>query len=55
MEVSSSVVRIQAIVSADVILPDSGSKLWLLVVHLATVMDGQLVTSPPPTVAIPKP
>ncbi len=33
----SSAVHIQALVSADVILPGSGSKLRLLVINLASV------------------
>jgi len=39
-------VHIQALVSADVILPGSSSKLRLLVINLASVPGGQLVNSP---------
>ena len=42
----SSAVHIQALVSADVILPGSSSKLRLLVINLASVPGGQLVNSP---------
>jgi hypothetical protein len=42
----SSAVHIQALVSADVILPGSSSKLRLLVFNLASVPGGQLVNSP---------
>ena len=38
--------HIQALVSADVILPGSSSKLRLLVINLASVPGGQLVNSP---------
>jgi len=38
--------HIQALVSADGILPGSSSKLWLLVINLASVQGGQLVNSP---------
>ena len=41
-----SAVQIQALVSADVILPGSSSKLRLLVINLASVPVGQLVNSP---------
>jgi hypothetical protein len=42
----SSAVHIQALYSADVILPGSSSKLRLLVINLASVPGGQLVNSP---------
>ena len=42
----SSAVHIQALVSTDVILPGSSSKLRLLVINLASVLGGQLVNSP---------
>ncbi len=42
----SSAVHIQALYSADVILPCSSSKLRLLVINLASVPGGQLVNSP---------
>ena len=42
----SSAVHTQALVSADVILPGSSSKLRLLVINLASVPGGQLVNSP---------
>jgi len=42
----SSAVHIQALVSADVILPGISSKLRLLVINLASVPGGQLVNSP---------
>jgi len=42
----SSVVHIQALVSADGILLGSSSKLRLLVINLASVPGGQLVNSP---------
>jgi hypothetical protein len=42
----SSAVHIQALVSADGILPGSSSKLRHLVVNLASVPGGQLVNSP---------
>ena len=42
----SSAVHIQALVSADGILPGSSSKLRLLVINLASVPGGQLVNSP---------
>jgi hypothetical protein len=42
----SSAVHIQALVSADVILPGSSFKLRLLVINLASVPGGQLVNSP---------
>lgn len=42
----SSEVHIQALVSADGILPGSRSKLRLLVLNLASVPGGQLVNSP---------
>ena len=42
----SSAVHIQALVSADGILPVSSSKLRLLVINLASVPGGQLVNSP---------
>ena len=42
----SSTVRIQALVSADVILLSSSSKLRLLVINLVSVPGGQLVNSP---------
>jgi hypothetical protein len=42
----SSAVHIQALVSADLILPGSSSKLRLLVINLASVPGGQLVNSP---------
>jgi hypothetical protein len=42
----SSAVHIQALVSADVILPGSSFKLQLLVINLASVPGGQLVNSP---------
>jgi hypothetical protein len=42
----SSAVHIQALVSADVILPVISSKLRLLVINLASVPGGQLVNSP---------
>ena len=38
--------HIQALVSADGILPGSSSKLRLLVINLASVPGGQLVNSP---------
>ena len=42
----SSAVHIQALVSADGILPGSSSKLRLLIINLASVPGGQLVNSP---------
>jgi len=42
----SSAVHIQALVSADGILPGSSSKLRVLVINLASVPGGQLVNSP---------
>jgi hypothetical protein len=42
----SSAVHIQALVSADGILPGSSFKLRLLVINLASVPGGQLVNSP---------
>jgi hypothetical protein len=42
----SSAVHIQALVSADVILPVISSKLQLLFINLASVPGGQLVNSP---------
>jgi hypothetical protein len=42
----SSAVHIQALVSADVILLGSSSKLRLLVINLASVPGRQLVNSP---------
>ena len=42
----SSAVHIQALVSADGILPVSSSKLRLLVINLASVTGRQLVNSP---------
>ncbi len=42
----SSAVHIQALVSADVILPGISSKLQHLVINLASVPGGQLVNSP---------
>jgi len=42
----SSAVHIQALVSADGILPGISSKLRLLVINLASVPGGQLVNSP---------
>jgi hypothetical protein len=42
----SSAVHIQALVSAEVILLGSSSKLRLLVINLASVPGGQLVNSP---------
>jgi hypothetical protein len=42
----SSAVHIQALVSADGILPGSSSKLRLLVINLASVPGRQLVNSP---------
>jgi hypothetical protein len=42
----SSAVHIQALVSADGILPGSSSKLRLLVINLASVPGGQLVNPP---------
>ena len=42
----SSAVHIQALVSADVILLGSNSKLRLLVINLASVPGTQLVNSP---------
>ena len=42
----SSAVHIQALVSADVILLGSSSKLRLLVINLSSVPGGQLVNSP---------
>jgi len=42
----SSAVHIQALVSADVILPGSSSKLRLLVINLASVTGRQLVNAP---------
>ena len=42
----SSAVHIQALVSADVFLLGSSSKLRLLVINLASVPGGQLVNSP---------
>ena len=42
----SSAVHIQALVSAEGILPGSSSKLRLLVINLAAVPGGQLVNSP---------
>jgi hypothetical protein len=47
----SSAVHIQALVSADGILPDTSSKLRLLVINLASVPGIQLVNSQ--TAAIP--
>jgi hypothetical protein len=41
----SSAVHIQALNSADGILPDSSSKLRLLVINLASVPGGQLINS----------
>jgi hypothetical protein len=42
----SSAVHIQALISADVILPGSSFKLQLLVINLASVPGGQLVNTP---------
>jgi len=42
----STAVHIQALVSADGILPGISSKLRLLVINLASVPGGQLVNSP---------
>jgi hypothetical protein len=42
----SSAVHIQALVSADGILPVISSKLQLLFINLASVPGGQLVNSP---------
>ncbi len=42
----SPAVHIQALVSADVILPGSSYKLRLLVINLAKVTGGQLVNFP---------
>jgi len=42
----SSAVHIQALVSADGILPGISSKLQLLFINLASVPGGQLVNSP---------
>jgi hypothetical protein len=42
----SSAVHIQALVSADGILPGRSSKLQLLVINLASVPGGQLANSP---------
>ncbi len=55
-EEQSSALQIQALYSADVILPGSSSKLRLLVINLASVPGGQLVNSPtaqsPKTLAV---
>jgi len=45
-EAQSAAVHIQALVSADGILPVISSKLQLLFINLASVPGGQLVNSP---------